>query len=559
MADTNNFDRPTIQMQSYAKTPKYSCHGAADDRLAILVCRIKIWECTNKKWFDIPDCQNCLVIREAESIEINHAYNELIGKAVIRFPRGTVVEKRYASTIISNDSGNGNNTISSTMIKDATADGDFLEYRMNQINPQNKATDTIKPKKGIVLLDGSQVDNGLLKINKYKDIESLLAPNDFSIGNRIEIYLGYAYSDEEFKKMQADTNKVPVNMEMMFTGFITSISASTPIEIECENMAHVLTTVNVPDVMSKGKLKLSDFLPDDSQFHLLKGTGLSVSKAVSNDVIEISKVHISSQLTVADVFAEWHKSGIVSFMENNSDGTSTLRIGRAYYVGTNGNSLPTKDKQYITYTENAQYHIIQFDWDVAEDKLSLANTDKKYLAVRANGVNADGKYISFVLRKTSTNSEEWVMSDDDESWSVVNEKTPQKRKARKRKDGTRGTPPKGTTNATKMKNKVDLSNYNVIQYISPTKPITKEKLMVEAKQYWKKYVPNGISGTLSIFGDLPIKPSQIIGLIDPRNPQKNGYYFVESVNTTFDTSGYRKELKLPYKVAKFSDYPVYQI
>lgn len=120
-----------------------------------------------------------------------------------------------------------------------------------------------------------------------------------------------------------------------------------------------------------------------------------------------------------------------------------------------------------------------------------------------------------------------------------------------------GKQPKGTT--TKSMNKVDLSNFNVVTYISTTYPCSRNTLIAEAKQYWNKYVPNGISGSLSIFGDIKVNPSDIVGLIDPRQPQKNGYYLVESVNISFGTSGYRKELKLPYKIASFDDYPVYQL
>lgn len=120
-----------------------------------------------------------------------------------------------------------------------------------------------------------------------------------------------------------------------------------------------------------------------------------------------------------------------------------------------------------------------------------------------------------------------------------------------------GKQPKGTT--TKSMNKVDLSNFNVVTYISTTYPCSRDTLIAEAKQYWNKYVPNGISGSLSIFGDIKINPSDIVGLIDPRQPQKNGYYLVESVNISFGTNGYRKELKLPYKIASFDDYPVYQL
>lgn len=555
------FDRPTIELQPYAETPKYNYHGAADDRVAILVCRIKTWKPKDKNWFDMPTGDNCLVIRECESIEITNSYKELISKAVIHFPRGTIVEKHKKANIkVAADSGTGDNTRSCMFIDKATQSGDFLEYYMQSIQDNNKVSQSVQPKSDIVPLDGTQVDVGLTTINQHLNEKDLLDQNDFIIGNRIEIYLGYAYSEEEFKSMQADNNKVPVNMELAFTGFITGCSVSTPLEVECENMAHVLTTINVPDITEKKTLTIKDFLSDDGKFHLLKDTGITLSKSVGDCTIEVGKFHISSQLTVADVLAEWSKCGIVSYMENNADGTSSLRVGRVYYAGTGGDSLPSKDKNYITYNSDSHYNIIQFDWDVANDNLSLVNTDKKYLAVRATGREADGKWIHFTLRKTDTSSGDWnVTENEDDVWSVVNEKTTRrKKKSGKIAEGTKRPNAKGTV-YNKTKNKVDLSNYNVIPYISQTYPCTKDKLLQEAKQYWGKYVPNGISGTLTIFGDLEIKPSDIIGLIDPRQPQKNGYYLVESVNITFGTNGYRKELKIPYKVAKFKNYPVYQL
>lgn len=555
------FDRPVIELQPYAETPKYTYHGAADDRVAILVCRIKTWKAKNKNWFDIPTGDNCLVIRECESIEITNSYKELISKAVIRFPRGTIVEKiKKANVSVPIDTGIGDNAKSTEDINKATQNGDFLEYTMQGVQKADRILSSVQPTAGIIPLDGTQVDVGLTSINQHLNEKDLLDQNDFIIGNRIEIYLGYAYSEEEFKSMQSDNNKVPVNMELAFTGFITGCSVSTPLEVECENMAHVLTTVNVPDITEKKTLTINDFLSDNGKFHLLKDTGISLSKSIGDCTIEVGKFHISSQLTVADVLAEWSKCGIASYMENNADGTSSLRVGRVYYAGTGGDSLPSKDKNYITYNSDSHYNIIQFDWDVASDNLSLVNTDKKYLAVRATGREKDGKWIHFTLRKTDTSSGDWnVTENEDDTWSVVNEKTTrQKKKSGKIAEGTRRPNAKGTVYQ-KTKNKVDLSNYNVIPYISQTYPCTKEKLLQEAKQYWGKYVPNGISGTLTIFGDLEIKPSDIIGLIDPRQPQKNGYYLVEAVNITFGTNGYRKELKIPYKVAKFKDYPVYQL
>lgn len=553
MAAEQKYDRPTIEMQPYAETPKYIRHGSADDRLAILVCRIKTWKAKDKNWFDIPIGGNCLVIRECESIEITSSYKELVSKAVIRFPRGTIVEKvKKTNVTLAIDSGAGDNTRSCESLDKATQRADFLEYYMQEINGANKVSQFLRPQSNIVPLDGTQADVGLTNINQHLNEKDLLDQNDFVVGNRIEIYLGYAYSEEEFKSMQSDNNRVPVNMELAFTGFITGCSVSTPLEVECKNMAHVLTTINVPDITEKKTLTVKDFLSDDGKFHLLKGTGITLSKSNGDCTIEVGKFHISSQLTVADVLAEWSKCGIASYMENNADGSSSLRVGRIYYAGTGGGGLPSKDKNYITYNKDSHYNIIQFDWDVAKDGLNLVNTDKKYLAVRATGREADGKWIHFTLRKTDTSSGDWgVTENDGDTWSIVNEKTT----GRKRKSGKVA----GGTRYQNTKSKVDLSNYNVIPYISQTYPCTKEKLLQEAKQYWGKYVPNGISGALTIFGDLEVRPSDIVGLIDPRQPQKNGYYLVESVSITFGTSGYRKELKIPYKVAKFKDYPVYQL
>lgn len=556
MAETN-YDRPTITLQSYAKTPAYTKHGADDDRVAILVCRIKTWKPNGRNWFDIPVGDNCLVIRECESIEINSSYKELISKAVIKFPRGTIVEKRQkANAKVAVDDGLNDNKVSSNSVHQVTQDGDLCNYYLQEHN-MAEILDYVKPIGSVVSLDGTQVSVGLTEINQHLNEKELLNPNDFVVDNRIEIYCGYAYSEDEFKSMMSDNAKVPKNMEMVFTGFITACSASTPLEVSCENMAHILNTINVPDITEKNTMKINDFLSETGKYHLLRDTGISLAKDIGNSTIEVAKFHISSQLTVADVLAEWSKCGIMSFMENNADGSASLRVGRIYYVGQGGGNLPTKDSNYITYNSVSQYNIIQFDWDVADDKLSLINNDKKYLAVKATARDKDGKFFGFTLRKTDSSSGDWALSGDDDTWTVVNEKKITKKKARQKKDGTMGKQPKGTT--TKSVNKVDLSNFNVVTYISTTYPCSRDKLIAEAKQYWNKYVPNGISGTLSIFGDLQIQPSDIVGLIDPRQPQKNGYYLVESVNISFGTNGYRKELKLPYKIASFADYPVYQL
>lgn len=330
------------------------------------------------------------------------------------------------------DSGLNDGNVHSLALKEATSDGDYLDYYMQQQNSKS-TSDKVKVSGSIVSLDGTQVSVGLTQINQHLNEKELLNPNDFVVDNRIEIYCGYAYSEDEFKSMMSDNNKVPTNMEMVFTGFITACSVSTPLEVECENMAHILTTINVPDITEKNTMKVSDFLSDTGKYHLLKDTGISLAKDIGNSTIEVAKFHISSQLTVADVLAEWSKCGIMSYMENNADGSSSLRVGRIYYVGKGGGDLPTKDNNYITYNPISQYNIIQFDWDVADDKLSLVNSDKKYLAIKATARGKGGKYFGFTLRKTDASSGDWAISGNDDTWSVVNEKKIVKKQAKKKK------------------------------------------------------------------------------------------------------------------------------
>jgi hypothetical protein len=61
---------------------------------------------------------------------------------------------------------------------------------------------------------------------------------------------------------------------------------------------------------------------------------------------------------------------------------------------------------------------------------------------------------------------------------------------------------------------------------------------------------NGIEGTITVFGDYALQSGTKVELLDTREPEKNGWYLVEEVNTTFGQSGYRQTLKLPFCIAK---------
>lgn len=531
--------RPDIvQKIDYTLTPQYYEHKAYEDKLAILVCQIKIWKANGTDWFSIPSANQCLTIRECESIEISDSSKELINKATVRFPRGTVISLSSKKDKNVKSGNKENSTEKTNNLKDTNNDGDVTSTSTAQFSDDGISTTSMA-----VNYD----DKGLIDFNRSKTEKALLSPNDVAVGNRIEIRLGYAYSEIEFNKMNMADNDL--NMNVAFTGFITAVSVDTPLELECTNMAHVLTAVSTPNISVKSTLFIKDFLDDDGKYHLLKGTGISLSEASKNSTISVSGGSISNNLTIADVLTEWSKSGVLCIMETKSNGTAQLRVGLTYYAGKGGGKLPNNDKKYITYNGgNNSVMLIQFDWDVAQDKLSLKRNDKKYLAVEAQGRTKDNQFFKLTIRKNPNSDDEGWMVDSDGQFQVVNRRKVKDRKKMKYVDGTFST----KMIEGHLTDPVKLDKYNVIHYLSTKIGITEEELIEEAKQYWANYNPNGISGSLVIFGDLFIKPTDIVGLVDVRQPEKNGYYYVESVNTTFGINGYRRELKIPFKIASFS-------
>jgi hypothetical protein len=531
--------RPDIvQKRDYTLTPQYYEHKAYEDKLAILVCQIKIWKANGTDWFSIPTANQCLTIRECESIEISDSSKELINKATVRFPRGTVISLSSKKDKNVKSGNKENSTEKTNNLKDTNNDGDVTSTSTAQFSDDGISTTSMA-----VNYD----DKGLIDFNRSKTEKALLSPNDVAIGNRIEIRLGYAYSEIEFNKMNTADNDP--NMNVAFTGFITAVSVDTPLELECTNMAHVLTAVSTPNISVKSTLFVKDFLDDDGKYHLLKGTGISLAESSRGSNISVSGGAISNNLTIADVLSEWSKSGVLCIMETKSDGSVRLRVGLTYYAGKGGGNLPNNDKKYITYNGgNNSVMLIQFDWDVAQDKLSLKRNDKKYLAVEAQGRTKDNQFFKLTIRKNPNSDDEGWMVDSDGQFQVVNRRKVKDRKKMKYVNGTFST----KMVEGHLTDPVKLDKYNVIHYLSTKIGITEEELIEEAKQYWANYNPNGISGSLVIFGDLFIKPTDIVGLVDVRQPEKNGYYYVESVNTTFGINGYRRELKIPFKIASFA-------
>lgn len=386
-------------MSSTSEAYKKSKH----DCLNVLCCKILIWQTNDDKiQIDDPEESRCLIIRECESIEIEDTYKKLITTASVKFPRGTVVRR----TITNNDEN-------STVYTERMSDGTIAELRKNY---------------------------------------SIAKPEDFRVGQRIRIYLGY-YKDNG-RIFASNSERVCVMEEEAFVknvpdfdGYIVKCSVSSPIEIKCENLASGLKRKNVVKIAPM-KVTVNDLLKEGGKFDLLKGTGLKLHPKTAEMNIDIGIIKFPEGLTVADILSQWNKFHLYSFIRRGEDGTPYLMVGHTYLSGNVKSSI-------INLEGCSQTPEIHFDYHVSNNNLSLLHVDPGYLAVSAQGFKFEGnKTISYNI--TIRLNPEWnATMDPSKKFQLLNE-TKLNKKALKM----------GATLKSSVNEKVDLSNYNVVPYLS---------------------------------------------------------------------------------------------
>lgn len=479
------------------KSSPYNESLLLDKAVDILACKILIWEPENKTKIDTndPADDKCLVLRECQSIEIEESYKKLIGTASVKFPRGTVIKRTLTKNDIDEDG-------TATVYTERLADGTITEKRAGYSTAQ---------------------------------------PSDFKVGQRIRIYLGY-YRDtgkvfKDSKERQDAMDAAAMAHKPMFDGYITKCSVSTPIEIKCENLASNLKRKNCRKITTGKDAKVNDFLKEGGKYDLLKGTGLKLHPDTVKCDINIGKVQLSEDLTVADLLTEWSKYKLYCFVRIE-DGVPYIKVGRSYFSAKTAESIVNQDQSERGTT-------LQFDYHVAEDGLTLMNTDPRFLAVSAEGFKyepgSQGSTKEVKYSITIRLNPEWEGTHDTKhkKFQLLNETKLSKKSLKL------GAIPKSQT-----KDKVDLSQYTVIPYTSNHIGITEDQLIKEAEAYFDGYNMNGIEGTITVFGDHNFESGMKVELLDIRQPEKNGWYLIEEVNTKFGVNGYRQTLKLPYCIAR---------
>lgn len=411
---------------------------------------------------------NPIILTEVQNIEINESYKKLINTAKVTFPKGTV----FRSTLIGPATLEGKDA--SRITTEIMENGVIIEKRSNQAAMDK---DTIK------------------------------------VGQRINIKIGYN-----------------AQLKNKFDGYITEYNSDSLFEVKCENMAHKLKLKQAPKFETTKSTKVNDVLGD--KYKLLEGTGFEIHSETKRFDIDIGKIKVTDNFTVADILENWSKFKVYCFLkydENSPDEMPRIAIGRPY---SSSKSQPT-----FPDSENIMPYKIYFNYHVAASDLKVVKVDPKFLAVRAQALGSDEKFFEATIRLNPDYDPEQKGSKE---FQTINA-TQISKKSHKITGNV-------TATGAITKTKVDLSNYTVVPYMSPNMRINSDTLVEEAIEYFKNYNLNGASGTITLFGDFGLSTAVQVELIDNRNKSKNGTYIVEEVTTNFGTQGYRQKLTLPYRI-----------
>lgn len=345
--------------------------------------------------------------------------------------------------------------------------------------------------------------------------QSLINETTFKIGQRVNIKLGYCGM-----------------LKNMFDGYISGYNSDSIVEIQCENMAYKLKLFTAPKFETGASASINDILGE--KYGLLKDTGFQIHGETRRFDIKVGKIKVTDNFTVADILSEWSKYKLYCFLKydgNSPDSMPAIAIGRPYSASKSQPMFPNDGG-------NKPFRI-RFDYHVAQNNLKIVKTDPKFLAVTGKALGSNEKFFEVTVR---LNPEYDPQVKGSKEFQTVNatQITPKTYKV------TGNVTAKGA----KTKTKVDLSTYTIVPYMSPNMNINSDKLVEETIEYFRNYHVNGISGSLTIFGDLGLNTAVQVELIDDRNPGKNGTYIVEEVTTTFGTGGYRQKITIPHRTRK---------
>jgi hypothetical protein len=310
-------------------------------------------------------------------------------------------------------------------------------------------------------------------------------------GDKIKVVAGYIWKDKRGSEQQMRNE--------IFKGYITKVVPKTPFEIECEDEMWILKQTYAVNKTYVGK-NVNEILTD---MITLAKLPYQVNTANSNEDYGTLRIE---NMTIAQVLELMRKEyKIESYFRNDELRASPL----VYYP--NDNIIPPV--------------VFKFQKNIITDNLEYTRTDDVKIGIKAYSVSKEElKTTTFDgVNKRRKKRIEIFVTKDEQGKVVVQDLS------------------------SSISSTINNGTYGdvVSLYFNVE---TKEELTKIATAKLNKLYYEGYHGKFTTFGLPFVKHGYQVKLEDNKLPERNGTYFVKSVNYTFNDGGYRQEIELHYRV-----------
>ena len=392
----------------------------------------------------------------------------------------------------------GGKGVSQTFLMDFVNSGEI-------VNSWQNLTDTAKIKIPRNIYVNNETSNPLnfgsdpnkVGLNLYGGTAT---PPLFMRGDKIKIKLGFYYNNFD------GTESLEVNE--VFSGYITKIKNRVPIEIDCEDEMWKLKQINVVN-----KVWLASTYDVVSMLkEMLAGTGITVIDGLEGSIKTNIGDFRTQNETVGAVLARLKTAGLYSYFRNNE-----LRCsGIVYYPGDR-----TGD---VTDVLGNKGTIFGFQENIINDSLEYQRKEDLNIAIRAScetggagsGTNKDG------TPKTKRQRFEVMVG----------------------KDGA----------MTDIKKNAYSGDVIALPILGCK---TLAELTQRAIEYLPKFYYTGFKGSFTTFGQPFMRHGDACILRDKMLPERDGTYLIKQVVTTFGMGGFRQKIMLHIRID--SGYTIQQI
>lgn len=465
-----------------------------------VICLIEVWKPSGVFDFTYGSA-DVLRLTEMASMRCEDSYSQLLGSMELSFTKGTVIRRT-------------------------------IENQEESI----KAYDNITI---------NRAEGGVVQVlkNHVRNAEV----TDFSPGCRIKVYASYTQEKEI-----ADLGRIdlPVSKtifggdksllskykgalgEAVFDGYITKCSDKTPITLICESIASCLKKVSVKQKSSQD-MSLTDIF---SYINFTETTKIPFHESVTKEHLDSIHLPVSfnDSMNMLDVLSNYLKQYklYAKIVWDAKINNYSLRLGYSFTSGKVEGSPCIYDSD--------KAHVIYSDYNVVSDGLHGEFVDLYYLVVKVHAVIIEDKgkrtQFSFCMRLDPSKINGSTPNSD---FEIFNRKSLTKNDRQKLKKIGKAD--------------VDTSSFKVVDRYYPV-PIKKSEFDELKLREWGAIqfydaMKNGISGSLTLFGDCNLSSGSLICYVDIRYASRSGIFLVEKVETSLSTSGLRQEITIPYKIS----------